>query len=437
MLYISAILYLACIYIRPAEIFIGWRNVAVLDLLTLVSIFLGAWQWLVEPRRFWNVPQDKCMLGLWASAVISNLVWGWFGGALLALTRLSGVVFCYFLLRLAITTPGRLRGMVATVICLTLFQAINGVAQYHTGVGVGNVTVFASTFNTVEGAEAVDDAVLIPRIRGTGIFNDPNDLALTLVICVPFVLGLVGSRSSSLVGRFVGIAVLVPMLLAIYYTNSRGGVIALGGVIVSQAFRSRGKAVGLAVATLGLVALIAAGPSRIARIDSSEASAQGRIQAWSAGLQMFKAQPVFGVGFGRYTDFHDRVAHNSFVHTLAELGFVGAFCLVGAFYWFFQSISSVHFDNRDITLSSKRLRGEFVVSGVALIAAASFLSRQYNLVPYILLSLGASYVATVQSEDRVAELRWRFVDVTNIALLTAAGITVTYLVVRTYAIWSR
>ena len=87
----------------------------------------------------------------------------------------------------------------------------------------------------------------------------------------------------------------------------------------------------------GLALLVALGPSRMANLDASESSAQGRVQSWAEGLQMFKSHPLFGVGFGRYTDFNRLVAHNSFVHTLGELGFLGAFAFVGMGYWFFQS----------------------------------------------------------------------------------------------------
>jgi O-antigen ligase len=49
-----------------------------------------------------------------------------------------------------------------------------------------------------------------------------------------------------------------------------------------------------------------------------------RLEAWSAGLQLFKSAPLFGTGFGSFTDFNEITAHNSFVLCLAELGLVGS-----------------------------------------------------------------------------------------------------------------
>ena len=138
-------------------------------------------------------------------------------------------------------------------------------------------------------------------------------------------------------GQGSRVLLLVPIGVALYYTNSRGGMLGLGlcwcrtDIGASDELR---VAVG-ATALLGLVILF--GPSRMANLDASESSAQDRVQSWAEGLQMLRAHPLFGVGFGRYTEFNELVAHNSFVHTLGELGLFGAFFFVGMGYWFFYS----------------------------------------------------------------------------------------------------
>src|SRR5258705_278562 len=72
--------------------------------------------------------------------------------------------------------------------------------------------------------------------------------------------------------------------------------------------------------------------SRINEIDSKEQSAQGRIAAWSEGLQMFKRNPVIGVGYGMFTNSYPLTAHNSFVLSFAETGLIGAYFWVGLLY---------------------------------------------------------------------------------------------------------
>jgi hypothetical protein len=73
----------------------------------------------------------------------------------------------------------------------------------------------------------------------------------------------------------------------------------------------------------------------------SDASTAGRVDAWYAGLQMFKSAPLFGIGFGRFADSYERTAHNSFVLCLAELGIVGSTILVALFTSTLMSLNKI------------------------------------------------------------------------------------------------
>ena len=82
----------------------------------------------------------------------------------------------------------------------------------------------------------------------------------------------------------------------------------------------RAASAGLALAlVLGMLALNFTGGRAIGAVEGAD-----RLEAWSVGLQLFKRAPVFGTGFGSFTDFSDITAHNSFVLCLAELGLVGS-----------------------------------------------------------------------------------------------------------------
>ena len=58
-------------------------------------------------------------------------------------------------------------------------------------------------------------------------------------------------------------------------------------------------------------------------VSSQEASAMGRLWAWWDGLEMLKANPIFGVGSNNFMDHHGKVAHNTYIQIAAELGVVG------------------------------------------------------------------------------------------------------------------
>src|SRR5262249_3890747 len=154
-------------------------------------------------------------------------------------------------------------------------------------------------------------------------------------------------------------------------------------------YRRFGKVAGVIAATVLLALLVALGPSRMANLDASESSAQDRVQSWAEGLQMLKTHPLFGVGFGRYTEFNQLVAHNSFVHTLGELGLLGAFFFVGMGYWFFHSTSGSR------AVDGNAWGQDLWQSGVALGVCAMFLSRQYNVLLFVWLALASGYARLI------------------------------------------
>lgn len=392
------LLYIATIYVRPAEIVPGLAGIPIVQLVALLATVVAVGSLIVTPRRFWNQPADRFLLGFWAAIVLSNLAWGWIAGASLGLSDFFTVVFSYFLVRMAGTTERRIRMIIVVVIVLSLFQALNGVIQHQTGVGFGDVKMVQDN-----------------RIRGTGIFNDPNDLGMALVMVVPFLISTL--LESKFVVRIAALSTLSTILLAIYYTGSRGAVLGVAAVLTVY-FASRFRStVAPIVAAVALVAVVAAAPARAGDMSSGEESAQGRIQAWSAGLVMLRSHPVFGVGYGRFTEFHELVAHNSFVHTFAELGLFGAFCLVGMWASYFRGLRATPLN---------RMRRDLVASAAGTLVCAMFLSRQYVVIPYLLLAVGTAHASVpadagqVETVDRVSILRVFALAITGIVMTRVA-----------------
>jgi putative inorganic carbon (HCO3(-)) transporter len=425
MAYLLALLYLACVYLRPAEIIPGWEEFPFAVVVATAAAITVIGSLVLRPRHFWNLPQDGFVLAFLAAVAASNAAWGWMSGALQGTLAMAPAIFCYFLLRSAIESPAQLRGVTHALVALTLFQTVNGIVQFHTGSGIGGVVPIEAQSLQVDDENDAE----IRRIRGTGIFNDPNDLALTLVVAVPFLAGPLVRRTTRLRVRTLAAFLLVPIVLALYYTNSRGGMLGLAAALLPYGYRRFGKLAGAGAVTAGLALIVALGPSRMANLDASESSAQGRVESWAEGLQMFKSHPVFGVGFGRYTDFNRLVAHNSFVHTLGELGFLGAFAFVGMGYWFFQS------SRRPQSRGSDGWGEDLWQSGLALTVCAMFLSRQYSVLLFVWLALSAAYVQLMAAPARLPPPR-HALHLARIAAITAGGVTCTYTVVRLLGNWS-
>jgi len=425
MAYLLALAYLACIYIRPAEIVAGWASIPFAGIVASVAAVCAAGSLFLRPRRFWDLPQDWFVAGFLLAIVASNAAWGWMGGALHAAVTMAPAAFAYFLLRIAVESPRQLRIVGYTLVALTVWHAANGIIQFHTGTGLGGINPIEADSFAVEDGDPLETR----RIRGTGIFNDPNDLALTLAIAVPFLAGPLTRRDTSRPVRVLTFLLLMPIGLALYYTNSRGGMLGLLVGVVPYGYRRFGRITGALAATALCASVVVLGPSRMANLDASESSAQDRVQSWAEGLQMLKSHPLFGVGFGRYTEFNELVAHNSFVHALGELGVCGSFFLVGMGYWFFQST------NRARTTDDGGWGDDLRRSGMALAVCAMFLSRQYNMLLFVWLALSGGYVKLMARRPDAPAVG-PTIHGARIAAITVAGVVCTYGVVRVFGNWS-
>lgn len=116
------------------------------------------------------------------------------------------------------------------------------------------------------------------------------------------------------------------ILYAIVLTRSRGGMLALL-VLGFLVLRDRLSIVASTIMTMvGGVMLLAVGIFGGRAVSGVDASGQSRIEAWRAGWEMLKGSPLWGVGYGSFTDHHERVAHNSFVHCFSESVSSATFC---------------------------------------------------------------------------------------------------------------
>jgi putative inorganic carbon (hco3(-)) transporter len=413
MLYALTVLYMILIYVRPAEIVSSWATIPFVQIVAGIAALVGLFSMSAKPRSVWNLPQDKFLLGFWLVITVSNVLY-WVWSVYYSWMAFLPTVFCYFLLRMSVRRQSQLVGILYLLVILNVFLAVNGIVQYHTGVGFGNV------------------AMQLNRIYGTGIFSDPNDLGMTFVMVSPLAFALAGDRDAAFLGRLGCIAAIGTIMLALFYANSRGALIGLGAALITYSFLSYRKLNAAIVTAVLVVLMVVASPSRAAQIGYGDESAQGRIRSWAEGWSLLKSHPVLGVGFGRFPEFNGLVAHNSFVETFAELGLVGAFCFAGMVYWYFKGLRGLN-----LTVPrTRRLRAALISSGVGVFVCEWFLSREYVVVMYVLLALGASAQSLELDGEHVAATRSSLRDFMNIGFLTLGFLVAIYFFVRTMAVWS-
>ena len=430
MAYILCLIYVAVSYIRPAELnpaFIPYHVAEVTGTLALAGALFSV---LLRPRPVLNLPIDWCFLGFVAVAFVADPLGasaarlGWTAQILLPLAAF------YVLIRVTVETRLQIRVFIAVLCMLAVFQAISAATGYAAVSGDGEIVEEPVPTDEYEDESQPDPGAT--RIVGTGMYGDPNDLATSLLIVVPFLLSAVLSAGSGVVLRIAGLAALGAIGYAFQLAQSRGGFLALAALVGAYAYRRMGRVATVIVVAVVIVAGLAIGPSRLQNIDSQEASAQGRIEAWAAGLQMIKAHPILGVGFNQFGNVHERVAHNSFVHVLAELGVVGGFLFIGVFYWHFASTSRT----RNMAgAASSTLARDLFASGVGIATAGAFLSLQYVPILFVPAVLGAARVAIERRPDAPEPISHAW-DWALIGLLSVATVVATWVAVRLLGSWA-
>jgi O-antigen ligase len=245
------------------------------------------------------------------------------------------------------------------------------------------------------------------RVRYRGELNDPNEVALTISAGALSLLIAFALRRRNLMNIALcsaGVALVVMTVLA---TKSRGGLISAAlvpGVYLLRRYRFKGL---IMMAVLAAPLLLLGGRSG----ENADVSTQMRYEAWATGLDMFKANPVFGVGARLFNEHHYLTAHNSFVLTLAELGMIGMMLFVTIIY---MTMKTLVVGLR--TLAAVPGSAAVQVWGMALMASMSgiifqinTLSFAYHSVLWIFLGLVGAWYSAIKHHrpDFTVKFGWK------------------------------
>ncbi len=306
------------------------------------------------------------------------------------------IALMVFIITYLTRTPRQLRWISRLIVLTGMTIAIVAIKNKLQGIGL------------VEGTR-----VTISRDLGS-ILGDPNDLALTLLFPFSFAITMAMRWGVRWVDRFVGILGTGIILLAIIYTQSRGGLLGIATVIFTLTwFRVRSKTLLIAGAFCAVLVLftlagIADRASGGTHEEGLDESASIRLHAWMAAFKMALYNPLTGVGldnfyanFFFYSDFWDNknhAVHSTWFGVMAETGFVG-FGLFIAMIWQLlrtarklhtATLHAVRADGKAISLS---ITSEALLAGIlSFIVSGTFLTQGFTWPIYILLALT---VATV------------------------------------------
>jgi O-antigen ligase len=246
----------------------------------------------------------------------------------------------------------------------------------------------------------------------TGLFGDPNDLALLNNTILPFILYFLFTGRK----KIVSYAAAACMVIANVLTFSRGGFLGmLVGLTSLPIFFTEYRKRSLALLSiLAILVLIIAPTSYWERIstitevevDQETGKTGTRLDAWKLVLNDSMKNPLMGVGAGNSAYISGREArdwhsiHNSFLQVLSELG-IFAFVFFLLFYAIpfrkynnYKDILEKQGDSEGLTLYKCTL-----ISFLSYAVTSFFLPQAYNPLLYMLTGIWV-----IQSE-RIAQLK--------------------------------
>jgi O-antigen ligase len=288
--------------------------------------------------------------------------------------------------------------------------------------------VAASTLSGAYGLVAPPPTTDQDRLAGT--IGEPNQLAAVLVAGVVIALALAVVEKGRPLLRLLLVTAAGLCLLTTFLTLSRAGLIALVvamivAVIVAGRWRAQVFAVAALVITTLLVffAFIATQHQRDRVSSVGTGSTTGRSDIWTIGWRMVQAHPVDGVGVGQFqtSAVHfliapgtiqrsdliidkPKVAHNIYLHVLAEMGVVGltAFLLIIGFALRCALRAARAFQRRGDPAMDLLSRAVFV-GLIGILSADFFASEQFSKQLWLLLGLGPALLAMAQRKSDPAE----------------------------------
>jgi len=284
----------------------------------------------------------------------------------------------------------------------------------------------------VVSAELLSVMTLLSYTGGRAAFGtmyDTNDLAYLLVTMLPLSLSFIATSTGLWKIRYLG--GLAVIALAILLTQSRGGVLGLGGILLfvtlfpiplfSRTAKLHGTVAGvlkrLVAITLVAVTVWGALPSEtrerfatMGSLDSDyntdQTNLHSRSSIWQRNLSAVVARPIgFGVGAFPAVDVRNggvfMTAHNSLVLIAVELGVIGIVLYMRMYYLAWRAMSSLQKDIGDLTVDARARKIFARAIQACLIGnfiSGFFLSMSYSYVLWILMAASTAFVDTLDAD---------------------------------------
>jgi O-antigen ligase len=319
------------LFLRPTELIPALDGYPIYEISILLALVFSAP--VILPQLSWKAlkatPITLTVLLLIPATFLASASHGDLWSARYNALDIFKVTLYYLLLVGLVCTPKRLRQFVLFTFFLLALMALFVLLHYYGFIGNNQVAAVSEAFTT----DADGNRIFVDRVQGLGIFEDPNDLSLVMVMAV--MIGVHFVIRAQAAERMMWITPIGLILCTFEMTHSRGGFLSM----VAATFTAVVARLGW---KKGILCLVLCSPLVIPFLDARQTdlaigdkndTGQGRIHLWRDSLFMMHQHPVFGIGVGQLAELNGLVAHNSFVQAYAETGLVGGTIFVAMFFF--------------------------------------------------------------------------------------------------------
>ncbi len=338
----------------------------VVALVTLVGMLATK-----DKSRLPKDPATLLMLGLWVLFAIStvfafNQEYAW-----PQLNKVSKILLMTFVSIILINSPSKLRYLLLVIALSVGLIGLKG----------GIWAIVTGGANRVYGPQG-------------SFLADNNDLALALNMALPLLLYLAKDESRKWL-RWLLRGCFVMSVVAVIFTYSRGGFLALSLVGFMLLIKAKYKSLATATLAGGVLSLLLIIPQQWSdRMDTiqsyeSDRSAIGRINAWKTAWHIAVDRPLTGGGFETWTrpvfmryspdPTNVRDVHSNYFEMLGEHGFIGLGMYLMLLCYCLTTLSALKFRiRRESTVQwAKHYPDMLQVAMLAYILGGAFLGRAY------------------------------------------------------------
>lgn len=345
--YLGIFLFTLVLYFRPYELLPGleaFSSMALILAAATLAIYFPS-QIALEGNLTAMPVEIKLVIGLTVLAIVSIPVGISAANSWATFTEIYIKAVLMFVVIVNVSrTEGRLNGL--------LWLAL--------GVGVMVSLIAFGDFRS--GARAVDGY----RVEGTGrgMFGNPNDMALHLVIMTPIAIALL-LRSRAISKKILFGSVAMLLIVGNVLTYSRGGFLGLAvamSVLAWKLGKGRRLQVMLSAGLFGIFFMIVAPGNYGLRIASiffpsldpvgSSTVREGHLKQ---SILVTLRNPLTGIGMGNFNlvSNHGQVTHNAFTQVSSEIGVAALVLYVAFMVYPLWQLFRIETETRGVKASSK------------------------------------------------------------------------------------